>query len=277
MKINWFPGHMTKSFRMMQDEVKNIDIVIYLLDARAPMSCLNPKFEKLISNKIVLYVLNKSDLADELKTEKFINKMQSENKQVVKLDSSNGSSGNYIIQLLKNISFKKGEKFLQKGIKIMPKIMVIGVPNVGKSTLINNMTKKAKAKTGNKPGVTRGKQVVMLDNGMQLIDTPGTLWPSFEKEKIGINLALVGSIKDEVLDINELAYELVFYLKENYKQKLEQRYNLSILNEDMAQIIEMIANNRGYVIKGGEIDYDRTCVMLVNEFRKGLIGKISLE
>jgi len=276
MNINWFPGHMTKSLRMMENEVKNVDIIIYLLDARAPMSSFNPKFKSITKDKSVLYILNKYDLADDQKTDKFIEELKKDGFVAIKLNAAVSGSLKTIEPILKRISSSKIEKFGAKGITIFPKAMVIGVPNVGKSTLINNLVGKAKTLTGDKPGVTRGKQTITLESGIQLIDTPGTLWPSFENDKIAMNLAIIGSIKDTVVDINELAFYLVKYLKENYPNNIFERYGIEN-NDDVYELMHQIASKRGFLLRGGDFDLDRTCQMLINEFRKGLIGKITLD
>lgn len=277
MLINWFPGHMTKSLRMMEKEVENVDIIIYLLDARAPESSFNPKFNEIIGNKHVLHIINKYDLADDKKTDAFVNKLAKKGLNVIKLNAGKSGAAKTIEPMLKKLVSAKIEKFGNKGINILPKAMVIGVPNVGKSTLINNLANISKAITGNKPGVTRGKQLITLPSGIQLIDTPGTLWPSFEDQKVAVNLACLGSIKDEVLDINELAYKLVEFLGQNYAEMLTKRYGVTNFDEDTHEIVYEIAKSRGFLVKGGEFDIDRTCAMILNEFRKGLIGKITLD
>ncbi len=281
MKINWFPGHMTKSLRMMEAEVKNVDVIIYLLDARCPSSSLNPKFNSIIGHKPILYVLNKYDLADDKKTELFIKKLESKNENcfAIKLNASKSGAIKIVLPLLKKLLKDKLEHFENKGINLLPKAMVIGVPNAGKSTFINNLANIKKAKAGNKAGVTRGKQLISLDNGLALVDTPGTLWPSFENEKTGVNLAIVGSIKDEVLDINELAFYLLNFLKEKYPQNLVNRY--ALIDEDLKldtyELAGVIASKRGFLEKGGNFNLERTCLMLIIEFRKGLLGKVTLD
>ncbi|MGI5842068.1 MAG: ribosome biogenesis GTPase YlqF [Christensenellales bacterium] len=277
MNINWFPGHMTKSLRMMEKEVKNVDVIIYLLDARAPQSSFNPKFESIIGNKPVLYVLNKYDLADDKKTDEFIKKLKKSGATAIKLDASKSGAGKVLEPLLKQLISRKIEKFLNKGIKILPKAMIIGVPNVGKSTLINNLANVSKAKTGNKAGVTRGKQQITLESGIVLLDTPGTLWPSFDREETALNLAIIGSINDNVLDKNEIAYGLISVLKAEYPEKLKARYNLKELDKTTHEIAYDIAVSRGFLLKGGDFDMDRTCNMLITEYRKGLFGKITLD
>lgn len=275
--INWFPGHMTKSLRMMKAEMDKVDIVIYLLDSRAVKSSLNPEFVSFIKSKPVLFVLNKFDLCDGQKTLASAKFLEKENAIVIKLDASKSGAGKIIEPILMKLAHDKVEKYKKKGINILPRAMVIGVPNCGKSTLINNLCKESKTQTGNRPGVTRGKQIVTLKSGIQLYDTPGTLWPKFEKQEIGLNLALVGSIKNEVVDVNHLAKYLVDILKRDYPEAILKRYSVAVDNKDSLDIIEEIAKKRGFLLKGAEIDYDRACAMLVTEFRKGLIGKITLD
>lgn len=275
--INWFPGHMTKTLRMMKAEMDKVDVVIYVIDSRIVASSLNPEFVSFIKNKPVLYVLNKFDLCDEKKTLEISKNLKRENAIVIKLDASKSGAGKIVEPLILKLAQNKIEKFRKKGIKILPRAMVIGVPNCGKSTLINNLCKGAKTETGNRPGVTRGKQVVTLKSGIQLYDTPGTLWPKFESDETGLNLALVGSIKNEIVDTNYLAKYLVNYLSKNYNNELEYRYKIKLEEKDAIEILQDIGKIRGFLIKGGEIDYDRTCAMLITEFRKGLIGKITLD
>jgi len=276
MKINWFPGHMTKSLRMMQKEVSNVDVLIYLLDARAPKSCINPKFVSIAKDKQILYVLNKYDLADEKKL-KATKAELSLTAPVLELNSAKSGAGKIVEPVLLKLSKEKIEKYRQKGIKYTPKAMVIGVPNCGKSTLINNLCGESKAITGNRPGVTRGKQLVTLKSGIQLIDTPGTLWPSFDDQTTARNLALVGSIKDEVVNLVELACEFVKFLKQAYPDCLLQRYKLDALADDDLQVLSDISKKRGLLLKGGEPDIDKGAVALLNDFRKGLLGKICLD
>lgn len=276
MKINWFPGHMTKSLRMMQKEVSNVDVLIYLLDARAPQSCINPKFVSIAKDKQILYVLNKYDLADEKKL-KAIKSELSSTAPVLELNSAKSGAGKIVEPMLLKLSKTKIEKYKQKGIKYTPKAMVIGVPNCGKSTLINNLCGESKAITGNRPGVTRGKQLVTLKSGIQLIDTPGTLWPSFDDQTTARNLALVGSIKDDVVNLVELACEFVKFLKHAYSDCLLQRYKLESLADDDLQVLSDISKKRGLLLKGGEPDIDKGAVALLNDFRKGLLGKICLD
>ncbi len=277
MNINWFPGHMAKSLRVMQKEVANIDVIIYVLDARAPLSSLNPEFVKIIGEKPILYVLNKSDLADDKKTEHFLPKLENYNSKVIKFNAAKSQSGKIIENLIKDLAKSKIERFKNKGINIYPSAMVIGITNAGKSTLINNLCGSSRTLTGNKPGVTRGKQVVTLKSGIRLLDTPGTLWPSFEDENVAINLALIGSIKDDVLDMSGLCRNFVKFIVKNYPKMLISRYGIEVENKEINEIIYEIGKKRGILLKGGEVDFEKTSILIINEFRKGSLGKITLD
>lgn len=275
--INWFPGHMTKALRMMAEEVKNIDAIIYVLDARAPMSCLNPSFYNLTENKPTLYVLNKADMCEKADVDYWVKFFNKQNCKAVALNSTESGSAKNISSILKDLCKDKIEKFKSKGMNIGVKAMVLGVPNSGKSTLTNNLVGKAKAKAGNKPGVTRGKQWINIGNGIELLDTPGTLWPSLDNQEVAKKLAFIGSISDNVLDINELSIELIDYFKNNHKSNLEERYNISIDDKENIEILEDICYSRKYLLKGNECDYDRTCRAIIDDFRKGKLGKITLD
>lgn len=277
MKINWFPGHMTKSLRMMQKEVDNVDVIIYLLDARAPSSSLNPKFISVINTKPILYVLNKVDLADTKKVDIFKKNLSKTNMQVIELNSAKSGAGKIVEPKLILLSKEKVEKYKNKGIKYTPKAMVIGVPNCGKSTLINNLCGESRTITGNRPGVTRGKQVLTLKSGIQLIDTPGTLWPSLDNEVTARNLALIGSIKDDVVNTIELACEFIEFLKVEYPVVLQDRYKLDNIDCSSVEILEKISKKRGLLLKGGIADMEKSANTLLVDFRKGLLGKIYLD
>ncbi len=275
-KINWFPGHMTKALREMEKNIKLIDVIIYTLDARAPFSCVNPEFTKLIRNKPIIYVLNKSDLADDRETKSWSNFFTTEKSICVILNSKETNSTKILTDKITKLLSSKIEKYSNKGVSVVNRAMVIGVPNSGKSTLINNFCGKYKAITGNKPGVTQGKQWVRISNNIELLDTPGTLWPDFENQSIAKNLAFIGSIRDEVLDIPSLSLDLIALLQERYPQFLEERYGIS-LKDTPLEILEQICEARKFLIKGGEFDYDRASHALFDDFRKGRIGKITLE
>ena len=221
MNVQWYPGHMTKAKRQMQEDIKLIDLIIELVDARVPLSSRNPDIDELGKNKSRLILLNKSDLADERQNEAWKTYFQAKGFYVVKVDSRNGSGMKAINNVIQEACKEKIERDRRRGIKNRPiRAMVVGIPNVGKSTFINTFAGRACAKTGNKPGVTKGKQWIRLNKGVELLDTPGILWPKFEDQQVGIRLACVGSIKDDILNMEELALWLIDYLRENYKDIL---------------------------------------------------------
>ena len=280
MKINWFPGHMIKALRVMEKEVKNIDIILYVLDARAPLACLNPEFNKIIKNKPILFILNKIDIADNVKIEKekiedcllnyFSNKVD-----IVKLNSTMSGAKKIILQKINYLCREKIEKNASKNINAYIRGMVVGVPNCGKSTLINNLCGKGKTITGDKPGVTRGKQWVNVEKNIQILDTPGTLYPNLENQQFAKFLAYIGSIKDEVVDINELACDFISDVEKQYGTILNKRYQVELLGLPFEKI-QQIAIKKNLLIKGGEIDFDRTCFMIIDDFRKGRLGNLTL-
>lgn len=279
MKINWFPGHMIKALRVMEKEVKNIDIILYVLDARAPLACLNPEFNKIIKNKPILFILNKIDIADNVKIEKekiedcllnyFSNKVD-----IVKLNSTMSGAKKIILQKINYLCREKIEKNASKNINAYIRGMVVGVPNCGKSTLINNLCGKGKTITGDKPGVTRGKQWVNVEKNIQILDTPGTLYPNLENQQFAKFLAYIGSIKDEVVDINELACDFISDVENQYGTILNNRYQVELLGLPFEKI-QQIAIKKNLLIKGGEIDFDRTCFMIIDDFRKGRLGHLT--
>lgn len=279
MIIQWFPGHMTKALRMMEKEVENVDVIIYVVDSRAPFSCVNPKFTELINKKPIIYAFNKYDLADTNKVNDWINKyFLKENTRCITLNSTESNSAKKIELEVKSLLSSKIEKFKNKGIKVILRCIVIGVPNCGKSTLINNLCGKAKVVTGNKPGVTKGKQWVTLASGIEVLDTPGTLWPSFVNNMVAKNLAYIGSIREEVLDIPDLSIEFIKDIRKIDKTILEKRYNIEINEEDEnLEVLEKICQARNMLLRGGDFDYDRCSLMLINEFKQGKLGKITLE
>lgn len=278
MSIQWFPGHMTKALREMEKEIKFVDLIFYCLDARAPLSCLNPKLSKLAINKKIIYVLTKADFVDESKLEKFKKALTSQNSIAVSINSTQSNSSKILYSKAVALLKDKTEQMKQKGLNYSIKAMVLGVPNVGKSTLINNFCKKSKTITGNKPGVTKGKRWVVVDDGLTLLDTPGTLWPSFENEKTARNLAYIGSIKDDVIDINDLAFYFIKDIVNIDKSLLEDRYNIKIDDKsNTLQIFDDICIARKCLLKQNELDYDRCAKLIIDDFRKNKLGKIILD
>lgn len=275
-KINWFPGHMQKALRMMETEAKNVDALIYVLDSRAPFACLNPEFVRIIGSKPILYVLNKIDLADEKKIKEIKTKLPGENKLVIELNSTASGAIGLVTSSLNALCKATIEKYKNKGVNYFVRAMVLGVPNCGKSTLVNNLCGSKKAITGNKPGVTKGKQWVKLSNNIEILDTPGTLWPNLIDEGEAKKLAFIGSIKDDVVEVEQLSLFLLEALLKTYPKELEERFSVQVENKTPLEIMEEIAERRKYVVRGGEIDYERTAKAILDDFRKGRIGKITL-
>ena len=277
MKINWFPGHMTKALRTMEKEIKTIDFVIYVLDARAPLASVNPKFQELVGGKPIIYVLNKIDLADDSVTDQFRKYFCSSNSTCLALNCTQSGISSKIESVAKILCSAKIDKYRAKGLTAILRCMVLGVPNSGKSTLVNNLCGAGRAVTGNKPGVTKGKQWVRVTPTFEVLDTPGTLWPSFSEEWQGENLALVGSIRDEVFDVGELALVLIEKLQKLYPNALSLRYNVDTQDKTALEIYEDIAAAKKFMLRGGEVDYERTAKTIVDDFRKTRLGKITLE
>jgi len=278
VRIHWFPGHMTKAFRLIEREMKLVSSVIYVLDARAPLSCINPEFDKLINTKPTLYILNKADLvaqSDILEWIDYFNRKSIKCLQTVSVQR--GASRKQIFDALKEINADYLKKFDQKGVRKTIRAMVIGVPNSGKSALINSLLGRKKTVTGNKPGVTRGKQWIAVDKYIELMDTPGTLYPDFKDQTKARNLAIIGSISDDVVDMTELAGELIDFLKKEYPQNLKERYKLDDLSVDTAGILYEIGQKRGFIVKGGEVDIQQTAKAVIVDFRKNALGKIIME
>lgn len=268
---------MTKAKRQMQEDIKLIDLVIELVDARIPLSSRNPDIDDLGRQKARLILMNKADLADEKQNQAWASYFREKGFFVVKLDARTKAGMKTISTVIMDACKEKIERDRKRGIKNRPvRAMVVGIPNVGKSTFINTYAGKACAKTGNKPGVTKGKQWIRLNKNVELLDTPGILWPKFEDQKVGLFLALIGSIKDEILNIDELSIELITILRENYPGLLAQRYEVSE-EQAPAEILAGIARNRNCVKKGGELDYSKAASLVIDEFRNGRLGKITLE
>ncbi len=272
--INWYPGHMKKTRELIQQNLKLVDAVVEVVDARIPVSSRNPVIDELVAGKDRIIALNKSDLADETTAEAWVKFFQSCGNRGVLLNSNSGAGMQKLIKILEDIQSGRNKDRLRTRLL---RLMVVGVPNVGKSSLINKLTGRKSAKTGDRPGVTRGKQWLTMENGMQLLDTPGILWPKFEDPKVGLYLAFCGSIKDEIMDIASLALELIGILSLDYPNLLLDRYKVEALGETPLETMEIIAEKRGYILSGKRIDYERTGRAFMDEFRSGTIGRITLE
>ncbi len=271
MKINWFPGHMKKTIDQMKEDVKDIDVIIYVLDARAPVSCLNPSFLNVVKKKPIVFVLNKADLVDKDSLAPFVMKLsQRQKSKVVVLTATSTSSKSKIIDAIHEVLADKLAYFESKGAKITTKAMIIGVPNSGKSTIANTLAGKVKAQTGNRAGVTKVKQWVKISPYVEVLDTPGALWPNLDNEFIAQNLAFIGSIKVEVLDMEEICFKLIEKLQKIDDQAIEKRFSITIETEDTTlDIIEKIASAKGFKIRGGETDYQRVYQTLLTDYKKG--------
>ncbi len=277
MNYQWYPGHMTKAKRMMQENIKLIDLIIELVDARIPMSSRNPDIDELGKGKSRIILLNKSDLADAGLNQEWESFFKEKGYFVQQLNAKTGAGIKNIQALVQESCKEKIERDRKRGIINRPvRAMVVGIPNVGKSTFINSFAGKACAKTGNKPGVTKGKQWIRLNRNLELLDTPGILWPKFEDQKIGEHLALIGSINDEILHVDELAVALIRNLKNSYLDLLEKRYNIT-MDEDAYDTLKKIAIARRCLQKGELPDVDRASSMLLEDFRSGKLGRITLE
>ena len=277
MNSQWYPGHMTKAKRMMQENIKLIDIVIELVDARIPLSSRNPDIDQMAQNKARLILLNKVDLADSRYTKQWQSYFEEKGFFVATVNSQRGTGVKAIQGIIMEACKEKIERDRKRGIKNRPiRAMIAGIPNVGKSTFINSLVGKACTKTGNKPGVTKGKQWIKLNKNIELLDTPGILWPKFEDETVGLHLALIGSVNDEILISEELAISLIDILKEHYKGVLEKRYEVEETHTSL-ELLSEIAEHRKCLKKGGELDLSKAADILLDEYRSGRLGAITLE
>lgn len=277
MNYQWYPGHMTKARRMMEENIKLIDLVIEVVDARIPMSSRNPDIDTLAKNKSRIILLNKSDLSDERKNAEWIEYFNKKNFYVLKINARSGAGIKQVNPTIALACQEKIERDKRKGIQNRPvRAMVVGIPNVGKSTFINSFAGKACAKTGNKPGVTKGKQWIRLNKNVELLDTPGILWPKFDNQEVGKRLAMIGSMNDEILNLDELALDTVKFLLEEYPGKLAERYQISEEQEAL-QVMEEIASRRGCLKQGAVVDYEKAAGIILDDFRSGRIGRITLE
>ena len=290
MNINWYPGHMAKTRREIEENLKFIDVVVELLDARIPISSRNPDINDIIKQKKKIVVLNKSDLADEKETKKWCEYFNKSGIPTVITDSNTGKGIDNTIKKIENIMEKELQQNANKGrIGRSIRVLVLGIPNVGKSSFINRMAKRNSAQVGNKPGVTKKKQWIRVSNNIELLDTPGVLWPKFESEEVALNLAYTGTIKDDVLEKTEVAFFLLKFLINNYRGLLSARYKISneeiemLLNKDedensnIYEVMKIIAKKRGAIVSGGNIDDEKVANILLEDYRSGKIGKISLE
>jgi ribosome biogenesis GTP-binding protein ylqF len=286
--INWYPGHMKKTRELIQENLKAVDLVVEIVDSRIPLSSRNPIIDELISGKKRVVILGKCDLADKRVTDEWKAYFESSGDIALPVDSRNGENIKAFYKILDKLQQERNK---ERSLRRPLRMMIVGVPNVGKSSFINRLIGKKSAKTGDRPGVTKGKQWVTLENGMQLLDTPGILWPKFEDPHVGLNLAFCGSIKDEILNVQDLAYELLKVLRKNYPEELIARYKLDGLMSDDEEgyneygepldsvlfDMEAIALKRGFIQSGKRIDYERTGRAILDEFRAGIIGNITLE
>ncbi|OPX42497.1 ribosome biogenesis GTPase A [Ruminiclostridium hungatei] len=281
MNIQWFPGHMAKTRRLIAENLKLVDVIIELLDARIPFSSRNPEINSLVNNKPRLVAFNKSDLADEQISKHWVQWYASQGIRCILINSINGKGLNEVKSRARELMSEKIERDRAKGKLFTPvRTMVVGIPNVGKSSFINKIVGKATAVTGDRPGVTRGKQWIRINSEMELLDTPGILWPKFEDLEVGMNLAFTGAIKDDIMDISEVAMELLVRLSRAYPAELCTRFKLepdSIISMEPLELLETVARKRGCIVSKGQIDYSRISAIVLDEFRGGKIGRITLE
>ncbi len=290
MNINWYPGHMAKTKKQIIEDLKLIDVVIELLDARIPIASQNPDLKEIVGNKKKIIVLNKCDLSDEKENKKWVTYFEKEGVKAVLTDANSGYGIQEVTRQIENIMKEDLQKEALKGRIGRPiRVMILGIPNVGKSSFINRVSKKTSAGVGNKPGVTRQKQWIRLQNNIELLDTPGVLWPKFDNEEIAHNLSYIGTIKDEILDKTEIAFFLLKFLLQNYKTNLLERYKLQEIeiqnimenvqnpNEQIMEVLYLIGRKRGAIISGGNVDEEKVSNILLDDFRTGKLGRISLE
>ena len=278
MDIQWYPGHMAKSKRLLLENLKLVDVVVELLDARIPHSSRNPVVNELLSKKPRLIVLNKSDLADPRHTIIWKKVLEQPGILITDVNSVKGSGIKSVVPALNKLAEEIMNKLKSKGRRTRPvRCMVVGIPNVGKSFFINTLVKRKITKTGNKPGVTRGQQWIKVAKDIELLDTPGILWPKFDDQEIAYKLAVTGAIKSEILDIKELSSRLALWLRDNYPQVLLERYKIAVLPDEAEELLSVIGRSRGFLLPGGFVDNHKTAVLLLKEFRDGLLGNFTLD
>ena len=282
INLNWYPGHMAKTKRQITEDLKLIDVVIELIDSRIPISSRNPDINRLTSNKKKVILLNKADLSDESQNNMWLNKLKQEGNKVAIVDCNSGKGIENSIKLVQELMKEELEVYASKGrVGRKIRVMVLGIPNVGKSSYINRIAKNNRLEVGNRPGVTRKKQWIRVNKNIELLDTPGVLWPKFEDEKVALNLAFTGTIKDDVLDKVEIAYQLLKFMLENYREKIIERYGFSnewiekVLSQDQPEnfniyeIMLEIGKKRGAIVSGGNIDEEKTARIILEDFRSG--------
>lgn len=279
MEIQWYPGHMAKTRRMIAEQVKNVDIVVEILDARIPISSRNPDVDSMVGEKPRLIVLNRADQADEGMNRCWAEHFRSKGWSVLQTDSKSGAGVSQFAAVVRSVLKEQIARWTEKGQVGRPvRAMVIGIPNVGKSTFINQVAKRKSAKAQNRPGVTRGKQWITVDSGLELMDTPGILWPKFEDQSVGLHLAYTGAVKDTIMDLETLASHLMALLARRYPEAIAARYKLEISPEmEGWQLLEAAGRRRGFLISGGEVDLERMARVLLEEYRSGKLGRFTLE
>ena len=284
--INWYPGHMAKTKKQILEDLRLVDVVVELLDARIPRSSQNPDIAELVKDKKRMVVLNKTDLADEKETKRWIDFFNNKNIPAIEVDSNQGKGVQVVIKKIEEMMADELRNQIQKGrIRKTIRVMIVGIPNVGKSSFINRISKRTTMAVGNRPGVTTRKQWIRIGNQIELLDTPGVLWPKFESEEVGLNLAYTGSIKDEVIDKEEIAYHLVKYLEKNYQRNLYEKYKIrldeieNIKNDSQfhMELMHLIGKKRGALVSGGNVDETKVANIVLDDFRSGKIGRITLE
>lgn len=279
LKIQWFPGHMTKAKRMMESQIKLVDVVVEMLDARIPRSSTNPMLQTILGTKPKVIALNKIDMADNAKTEIWLEKLKNSGHPVCKVDCSTGKGVKQLITAVQQAAKPVIDKWLKKGVRNRPvRVMIVGIPNVGKSTLINRLVGKTKVVAADKPGVTRGQQWITIAKGLELLDTPGVLWPKFEDPEVGLSLAATGAIKEEVFDREQAVELLIDFLMHNYSDDLANKYAIEIeKSDDVRVVMAKIANSRGCLKAGGLLDIDKVVQLVLRDFRSGRLGRFTLD
>lgn len=279
LKIQWFPGHMTKAKRMMESQIKLVDVVVEMLDARIPRSSTNPMLQTILGSKPKVIALNKIDMADNARTEIWLEKLKNSGHPVCKVDCSTGKGVKQLIAAVQQAAKPVIDKWLKKGVRNRPvRVMIVGIPNVGKSTLINRLVGKTKVVAADKPGVTRGQQWITIAKGLELLDTPGVLWPKFEDPEVGLSLAATGAIKEEVFDREQAVELLIDFLMHNYSDDLASKYAIEIEKSDDVRIVmSKIANSRGCLKAGGLLDIDKVVQLVLRDFRSGRLGRFTLD